>query len=483
MTPVALTAQRLHRLDTPAKRAALPPRPKPYFIPAGAGRDGASLGYRRNASGQGTWIARLKIGNTPMEHGLGAADDAGAAPDALTFAGARAKALAWCERQRELTASVEADAQPMTVENATEGYLAALDVAARARATGTAAGASDARAMLARHLIGGGKAKHAPARLAARRLDKLTRADLQGWLREIDPALAPATVARLLTSVRAMLRGAWARAGHATPPGWNDLVREGLNAKAARRPTAAAARGIEDVRPDVLTDADVRRLLDAAKSVDADLHRLLTVIAATGLRFSQVARIRVRDVDADNATITVPTSHKGDSLTKATTNKAQEVRVHVAPDVIATLRPVLNGRRGDAVLLTRRHHVQLADSRATGRGDWQTTEAGRRVWVAERETEARPWTGVEQVARLLARAVAVAELPEGITTYHLRDWSIIRMLRRGFDPVTIARRHDTSIAMIARSYGRHILTAQDAALRDAAPALTSATPAPLRAVG
>lgn len=458
------------RLDSPAKRAVLAPAKKPYFVAAGTARDGASLGYRRRSSGAGAWVARLKVGNRWREAVVGTADDAGAPPGALGFAAARAKALDWCQAQRSV-GSAPPGTEPLTVAAVAGDYLAALDAAARQRGAGR--DGRDARSVLVKHLLGGGRAKHLPAPLAAKRLDRLTRMDLRGWLGGLDTSLSAQSVARLVTALRAILRGAWARAGHPAPLGWEGLVREGLNTKAAKRPTAAAARQVEDVRPDLLADGDVVRLLDACRAVDADLHRLALVLAATGLRFSQVVRLRVRDLDPVALVLAAPTSAKGDSLVKETSNKPAFVRCAVSAAVLDALRPVLDGRAGDALLLMRQRKRQVPGGMEAGRGEWRTAASGRPVWVGERVGEAAPWTDTAEMARAWKAALRRAALPEGISTYHLRDWSIIRLLKLGLDPVTVARRHDTSVAMIERSYGRHILSAREAALREAVPALVA----------
>lgn len=474
-------------LDSAAKRLALAPRGKPYFVPAGEARDGASLGYRRrkdrDAPTPGAWIARLKMGATPYEHALGTAADTDPAPaGALDFPTARARALEWCRARRAAVLGAAggiAHAGVPVVAEAVTRYLETLDAAAKARGTGTAS-AQDTAAVLAKHLVGGGRAKHLPKPLATKPLDRITRADLQGWLRGLDPTLSAASVARVVNTVRALLRAAWSRAGHPAPAGWDALIKEGLHTKSAGRAAISTTRHVEDVREDFLTDADVVRLLEACRQVGPDLHRLAAVLAATGLRFSQVVRMRVRDVDTAGGVLLVPTSAKGDTLTKEQSGKPAFVRVHVAPAVLDMLRPAINGRRGDEPLLMRDHHGQPKGSAKDGRGAWREDARGRRVWIAERITDRRPWAGTSQMTRAFSAALALAGLPAAVSTYHLRDWSIIRLLRAGLDPVTVARRHDTSVQMIEASYGRHILSVQEAALRAAAPVLAPATVTPLR---
>lgn len=67
----------------------------------------------------------------------------------------------------------------------------------------------------------------------------------------------------------------------------------------------------------ILADAEIARLLSAARTVDAeqgwggDLFRLVVTLAATGARFSQVARLRVRDCQIRERRLMVPASRKG----------------------------------------------------------------------------------------------------------------------------------------------------------------------------
>ena len=52
----------------------------------------------------------------------------------------------------------------------------------------------------------------------------------------------------------------------------------------------------EVARHALLSDEEIRRAIEAAYGLDADLGALVLVLAATGARFSQAVRITVADV-------------------------------------------------------------------------------------------------------------------------------------------------------------------------------------------
>jgi len=59
-------------------------------------------------------------------------------------------------------------------------------------------------------------------------------------------------------------------------------------------------------------------------------------------------------------------------------------------------------------------------------------------------------------SRLFARAVKRAKLDESITIYALRHSSVVRQLLGGVPIRVVAVNHDTSVAMLERTYSRHI---------------------------
>jgi hypothetical protein len=55
-----------------------------------------------------------------------------------------------------------------------------------------------------------------------------------------------------------------------------------------------------------------------------------------------------------------------------------------------------------------------------------------------------------------ARAAAAAELDPGVTAYALRHSSIVRQLLAGTPARLVAAAHDTSLAMLEKTYSKHI---------------------------
>jgi integrase len=190
----------------------------------------------------------------------------------------------------------------------------------------------------------------------------------------------------------------------------------------------------------ILTDAQVGRLIGAARVVDAeqgwegDLFRLVAVLAATGARFSQVARLRVGDVQADR--LIIPVSRKGKG------KKAAGTPVPIGPDIGEALLPAVTGWPKDAWLLERCRSKQVAGTirwERAGRGPWQSSSEINRAWTAIR---------------------AHAEMPD-VITYAFRHSSIVRGIRANLPIRLVAALHDTSVAMIEQYYGRFIADGLD----------------------
>jgi integrase len=77
----------------------------------------------------------------------------------------------------------------------------------------------------------------------------------------------------------------------------------------------------------------------------------------------------------------------------------------------------------------------------------------------------QPWKKSDH-SRLFARAAKKADLnPNEVTIYALRHSSIVRQLLAGVPVRVVAVNHDTSIAMIERTYSRYIGDHADALAR------------------
>ena len=186
------------------------------------------------------------------------------------------------------------------------------------------------------------------------------------------------------------------------------------------------------------SDAQVSRLIRAARETDTeqewngDLYRLVIVLAATGARFSQIARMKVSDVQRAQGRLMVPVSRKG----KGT--KGASIPVPVGKDVLDELVPATTGRGGDAPLLERWRHHQVPG----GRLQWE--RAGRGPWQSPSELT-RPWQDIRERA----------EMPD-VIPYALRHSSIVRGIRANLPLRLVAALHDTSVQMIERHYSKWI---------------------------
>ena len=406
-------------LSTPAKRRKLP-SDKPLWTAVGGGRGGLKLGYRKGARG-GSWLAKLVFNKHRTEVVIGGADDSGHAPGALSHQDAIREAGAWAatERQRiELGVEAAPEVRNLTVADAARAYIEMRE--RRNPITGR-----DARSRLSLHVIADGK-------FSGVTLTRFTANDCARWRKGLSKGLRPATVNRLQSDLKAALRASVAQYWRDLPPTLPKEIENGLRSM----PMAEVARHA------LLSDDEVRCVVEAAYATDPDLGALVLVLAATGARFSQAARITVADVQAHAERIMVPTSAKGNSA------KARaRIAVAVGSDVIERLSGLIEGRRGSEFLLTR----------------WIHRQVGPMEWA---RVERSSWTTAALMQRGWHKALALARLPH-VAPYALRHSSIVRQLREGLPVRVVAGLHDTSTAMIERHYSAHILDMADELARRA----------------
>ncbi|MCJ2052002.1 tyrosine-type recombinase/integrase [Methylobacterium sp. J-070] len=433
-------------LDSPTARAKLKAQSKPYFR---AIDRGLHLGYRKGKTG-GTWVARRYLGNERyVVEALGRADDRQAAngTTVLTFQQAQAQARGRI-REVEEAERIAAMGPTITVRGAVTGYIESCE-AKEAKIRNGLPLRRHTRSRLARHVLG--------ADLAEKPLQALTADDLQTWRAQASTALTDGSVRRITNDFRAALNAAVRRHAAQLPATIGTTIRNGLAVQASSAPVAREAQ--------ILPDADVRRIVASAAEVDAeggwdgDLHRLVIVLAATGLRFSQVSRMTVADVQVEQNRLMVPVSRKGTG-----SRQSSHIGVRVAPDVIAALRPALVGRRGTDTLLLRPR--------------WQT------VTVRVQQKVGRvPWGNATEMSRTWSSVLERAGLPVNLVPYALRHSSIVRGLRANLPVRLVAALHDTSTAMIEAHYSAYIVTALDELAALAAVSLVTPAPAQLRSVG
>ncbi len=384
------------------------------------------LGYRKAPRG-GRWLVRWYLGDqTYRQATLATADDVFEADGVETLDYTQA-----CIAARHHVAQARADVRaetagpPVTVRSAIAAYCDTREARERSQ-RGEKGLKRDARSRLTLHVLS--------ACVADLPLHRLNEEALQEWRSGLPDALAPSSVRRLVNDFKAALNAA-ARTHRARMPAeLAGVIRHGLS-------TDAPARS--EARKQILTDADVRRIISAACQVDeargfeGDLARLVIVLAATGARFSQVAEIRVGDVQVAERRLMVPTSKKGRGV-----KRTGSIAVRVGDDVIDALRPAIAGRKGPAPLLERWRYVQVKGA----------------TWKRDRRG---PWATASEITRLWAEIVKTAQLPINTVPYSLRHSSIVRGLRAGLPVRLVAALHDTSSAMIEAHYAAYIVDALD----------------------
>jgi integrase len=196
--------------------------------------------------------------------------------------------------------------------------------------------------------------------------------------------------------------------------------------------------------------------LDSAEAEDEDFGALVVLLAATGARFDQIARLTVADFQPSARRVVVPVAAKGDAE-----KQIPHIAVPLTEDVVTRIRALTAGRPRHESLLLRWHHRQVA-------GD--PTRGPALTWE---KSERRPWRHAGEMARMWDAALAAAKMPEGLVPYCLRHSSIVRQLRAGLPVSLVARVHDTSEAMIQKHYGAFIIDVSEELLRKAAMPLAS----------
>lgn len=227
-----------------------------------------------------------------------------------------------------------------------------------------------------------------------------------------------------------------------------DIIREGL-----ATPGAEIELGGDEARENqIRTDDEIRKIIDAARDYgDDDLFVLIVVLAATGARFSQIIRMRVRDVQGNR--LIIPAARKG----RGRVDAKKPIPVPVTPDVIEALLPFVQGRKAGDLLLMRWKKAQ------TTIGTWENSE--RVCWIQSAEMR-KGWDAI----------VASVGLP-GVIPYALRHSWIVRMVRQGMPTPLVAKLADTSVEMIEHHYGRHIADGlDDLAARMAIPMVPNRKP-------
>ena len=382
---------RAGKLETATARRRLEVRKKPFWTTISPG---IGLGYRRNA-GPGTWSVRsTNSDGADWIKRIGLADDLEPADGkhVLTYWQAIDVARALARRQP----GADDANRPVTVSEALGRYQCDLE----------SRGADAQNAHRVR--------RHLTPTLAAKPVALLTMNDLRHWRDGlVSKGVAPATINRTRAGLRAALELAAS-------------LDERITNRNAFRLGLKGLPGGKNPRRMVLPEADVLRIVQAAYEHNRAFGILIEVLAQTGARISQAARLKCGDLQADGSDprLLVPTSYKG--------GRGQKEREHVPVPITSSLAVLLNKLRGD-----RPHDAPLLI-----KGD------GTR-WLERNKSE--QWV----IFRTIAERAGFD--PDEITTYALRHSSICRSLLKGAPVSVVARLHDTSSDEIEAHYAAYIL--------------------------
>ena len=252
-----------------ARRKKLPVATHPVWTSIGDARSGLKLGYRKGARG-GVWVGKLVTDGARVETTLGPADDAGTG---MSYAEAAQAMISWAGKERQRLTLKSAT----TTRTATRPSPTRLRAYVRMRVARAKRAGRDAQTRLARHVL-------SDAKLAPMPVGRVTARSLSDWRSRLPATMTPAGVNRLLNDLRAALNAHVAAHWRDLPPTVGKEIEAGLKAL----PNAQTARQA------LLSDSDVRRVIDAAYGVDPDLGALVLCSPAPALASRRPRRSRSR---------------------------------------------------------------------------------------------------------------------------------------------------------------------------------------------
>jgi integrase len=387
-------------LETRTARSRLKVAHKPYYRLIAPG---LHLGYRKLASGPGTWIARRYIGDgvyavenlRTSDNLIVVADDFSEADgDAvLNFAQAQDRARAAARRNDDESGKL------ISVKEAIGRYHSNLELRGGDPANAT-------RVMV-----------HLSETLGSKSVARLAARDFRGWRDTlIRKTLSPATINRINAAFKAALSLAADEDDRVVNRVWERAL--------PSIPDAAVVRNV------VLPESDVRNIIAAAYEESAAFGLFVEVAAVTGARPSQIWRLEVGDVQGErnDPRLVMPASKKGRGQKKILRRP-----VPIPAALAARLRQAAGNRPTSAPLLLK--------------------------------PSGEAWAKSDHL-RLFARVVECAGL-SGVTAYALRHSNIVRHLLASVPIRLVAVLHDTSVAMIEKNYSAYIADHSDAISRRA----------------
>jgi integrase len=407
---------RSSQLETPTARVRRPISSKPIFIRVSPG---VSLGYRRNRTA-GSWVVRVADGQRGnWTERIGAADDFENADGALILtywqAQDRARARAAEANGSELAASTPK--RRLKVADAVDRYE--MDLKSRRGDPGNA-----------------GRLRHHLGILSEKAIDELTATELRDWRNGLVGKLVPATVNRIATCLKAAL----------------NLVADdqGTN-RSAWEVGLKTIPDAEESRNVILADTVVRQLVAEAPAISVEFGLLVEVLAVTGARIGQAAGLRFEDLHAGaKPRLLMPASRKGRG-----TKKISHRPVPIPADLAQRLAAAAAGRSASAPLLAK-PVVQKPETNDVDK-TLSSTEVRR----------SSPWKKSDHSREFRRLVVGCGLDPTAVSINALRHSSIVRQLLAGVPGRVVAVNHDTSLAMLERTYSRFIGDHADELVRSA----------------
>jgi hypothetical protein len=259
---------------------------------------------------------------------------------------------------------------------------------------------------------------HLLPRLLDKAVPLLTVRELRHFRDSLAKKRAPGTVDRIGNALRAAL----------------NLAADTDDRIISRQAWEVGLKGLYDATEsrNVILPADqVRKVVNACTAISPQFGLLVEVVASTGGRVvSQVARLEVQDLLADPWRLMMPSSKKGRGQKKVLRRP-----VPIPESLAVRLRHVAQGRPDQAPLLIK--------------------------------PSGEPWRKSDHT-RLFACAAEQAGLdPAEVTINSLRHSSIVRQLIAHVPARVVGINHDTSVAMIEKTYSKFISDHSDAVTRAA----------------
>jgi integrase len=432
------------KLETRGARLKLPIAKKPVFTKI-APRVG--LGYRRNHT-DGTWVVRVANGTGGnWTKAIGVADDFAEADGNAVLdywqAQDHARAVARANRPGE-----DDDGKPVIVAKALERYEADLEMRG-----GDPGNVDRVRG-------------HLPDALKNKVVALLNSRELKKWRDGLAKSMAPASVNRTTTGLRAALNSV---ADHD----------ERITNRQSWELGLAALRDATVSRNVILAEKVVRSIVTAAHQESPEFGLLVEVAAVTGARVSQLARLEVQDLQGERTDprLMMPTSRKGRGEKKITRRP-----VPIPANLVARLRVAAAGRPSTAPLLMKARLHRVGDP-VTIKGQMATIVAAApdgklTVRLADGSHAAtdrasldkstgEPWHKSDHTRSFRRAAARAGQAPAEVTLAALRHSSIVRQLLGNVPIRVVAALHDTSVAMIEKTYSKFIADHSDALARPA----------------